>query len=67
MILEGLGLQAAQEGAVAATADRVLIPIPGGLATRVAWAHDQIRRIEQGLEPLPEEGVLWRVSHGRST
>jgi hypothetical protein len=48
-----------QELAAADTADRELLPYPGGLAGRVAFMQEQLRRHREGLEPLPEEGVLW--------
>jgi hypothetical protein len=57
-----LGRQAAQEGAVAVAATRELIPYPGGLAGRLAFAHEQIRRRKAGEEPIPERDVLWRES-----
>jgi hypothetical protein len=48
-----------QKMAVAATGNRELIRYPGGLAGRVAFMQEQLRRHREGLEPLSEEGVLW--------
>jgi hypothetical protein len=40
----------------------VLLPMPGGLRGHLQFAREQCRRHEAGLEPLPEEGTVWRYA-----